>query len=106
MFFFVDYHIFAEVVKYLNKYTYKDSLDLSIFKSITENISFINGYKPCNDKPICPVKCPGAAGAWAYFKHNIYPFIIELCDTIEVNYNPDMDEMLETYYNHLLVNLY
>jgi len=103
----IDYHTYGEEIFYPAKpWHYKDQSDLSIFKSISENMSSINGYKTPTHKIPPSLNTSGGGIAWGYWSHDIYAFIIELCDSLKVNYNPDIEKMLEVYNNHLSVNLY
>lgn len=100
----IDYHIPGESIFYPkpNKYVYQS--DEAIFKSIAENISYINEYTPLYEKS--SFNSSGGHSCWAYFEHGIYPFIIELCESFKINYEYCEDELLDVFNDHLTVNLY
>lgn len=100
----VDYHIFGEVIGYPQPWSYTHSLDNSTFFSIVENISKINGYKIQQNFNWSNLSA--GFGYWAYSNHGIFSFTIELCKSMEQNWNPDKEYLLSLFSTHLLVNLY
>jgi hypothetical protein len=102
----VDYHIFGEGIEYPQLWNYTPESDKTIFVSIAQNISKINGYKFDTEKKLKWANRSGLLEYWAYATHNIFSFIIELCDSGKLVIFPDKVEILKLCNTHLLVNLY
>jgi carboxypeptidase T len=100
----VDYHIYGEVIGYPQPWRYTDPLDNATFFSCAENISKINGYKLQQNHNWSNLS--GNYGSWAYARHRIFSFTIELCNSSKQNRNPDAVYLLRLFSTHLLVNLY
>jgi len=100
----VDYHIGGEGIGYPRPWSYTHPVDNSTFFSLAENISKINGYK-IGQRPNWS-NVSGGFGYWAYSKYGMFSFTIELCKSMEQNWNPDEEYLLRLFYAHLLVNLY
>jgi carboxypeptidase T len=103
----VSYHIYSEVIGYPQVWdNYTSDSDKAIFFSIAQNISQINGYKFDTEKKLKRANSSGLLENWAYITHNIFAFIIELCDSNKCIIFPDKAEILNLCNTHLLVNLY
>lgn len=100
----IDYHTFGEKIFYPQPWRYATPSDTSLFISLAENISKINGYD-CTRRMNWS-NLSGIYPLWAYSTHGIYPLTIELCNSSVQNKKPDEEYLLQVFYIHLLVNLY
>jgi len=100
----IDYHNPGEKIIYPWSWTKDPTDDNSVFVSIAENISKINGYKVLQWSHWYNVI--GSSGDWMYGEHNIFPFTIELSKSYFMNFFPNKIKALEICKTHLLVNLY
>jgi len=101
----IDYHTPGEVMFFPKPWKYKKPRDKQMFLSLVENVSNINGYN-YEEEITSSLNSSGSHGDWAYEAHSINSITIELTKSIESSYDPDIDELESTFYDHLLVNLY
>ena len=100
----VDYHTYGEKILYPWYWSKDSPTDRSLFVSIGENISKINGYKTLQGSQWYYI--PGALGDWIYEKHGVFSFTIELLKSNLPVYFPLKNQILRLCIDHLLVNLY
>ena len=101
----IDYHTPGKDIFFPKPWSYKNLADKQVFLSLVENVSNINGYN-YEEQRTSSLNSSGCHGEWAYHEHSIYALTIELTKSIESSYDPDIDELESTFYDHLLVNLY
>lgn len=100
----IDYHTYGEKILYPWSWTKDPPPGKSLFLSIAENISKINGYEITQGSKWYYI--PGASGDWLYAEHGIFSFTIELFKSSFPVYFPIKDHILKLCKTHLLVNLY
>lgn len=102
----LSYHSFKEVMFYPWYHTSKKSPHEDLYISIGENMSKINKYQLLTGKDYIIPRLGGTLGTyenWAYGKHNIISFTMELCRT-RVPKDPEI--VIDTCIKHVGVNLY
>jgi len=97
----ISYHTFGELVLYPWRFTTFPTKDKSVFVSIGNNITTINGYTLGQSIELYPTL--GDDNDWLYGRHNVLAYTIEL-GTSYAPGNPDV--LLDMCQKHLLVNLY
>lgn len=102
----ISYHSFGEVMFYPWYHTSKQAPHEDLFISIGENMSKINKYRLFTGGNYIIPRLGGTLGTyenWAYGKHRIIAFTIELCKT-RVPTDPNI--VLDTSIKNVGVNLY
>jgi len=102
----LSYHSHSEVMFFPWYHTSKKSPHEEIFISIGENMSNINKYRLITGGDYIIPRLGGTLGTyenWAYGKHNIISFTMELCRT---HVPKDPIVVLDTCLKHVGVNLY
>jgi len=102
----LSYHSYSEVMFYPWYHTSKKAPHEDIFLSIGENMSKINKYRLYTGGDYIIPRLGGTLGTfenWAYGKHNILAFTMELCRE-RIPTNPTI--VLDTCIKHVGVNLY
>lgn len=102
----LSYHSFSEVMFYPWYHTSKKCPHEKLYISIGENMSKINKYRLITGRDYIIPRLGGTLGTyenWAYGKHNIISFTMELCKT---RVPKDPSTVLDTCIKHVGVNLY
>ena len=102
----LSYHSYSEVMFYPWYHTSKKTPHEDIFLSIGENMSNINKYYLYTGGDYIIPRLGGTLGTfenWAYGKHNILSFTMELCRS-RIPTNPNI--VLDACIKHVGVNLY
>jgi len=100
----VDYHTRGERIIYPWSYTRDPPPDESLYLSIANNVSKINGFNITQGSQWYYIF--GSYKDWAYQNYSVLTFSLELCDSNGLNAPDDKEYILDICKTHLLVNIY